>query len=359
MTRRRDAVVLSNAKDLHLQLRSSRYRPFAVLRATGIPSAAVALLALLQACAHSQPYEQSYLRAGDNWAFRREFADADRLFNAFDYGHAIISETFLRHPDDAAARLEGPQYTFITSRLLREPPNVPLDERAIAPKYAVTLPEAIATFEWAHALHRQLYDIIADQRSSGAERERRVADALRYYRSRRDLALSDAPKSMELMEGQAYSLAFRRAAPRFNQLIWSYHWLQMGLYDALLVSDDAAERRRAVDGAVKRFFAMNASASRVPAVMPMSAAIAPRFTERYAEAAIIFDNLHALHDVVSDILASPAIPAPSKRAAVLRALSNYRDSTTAVTSRAEWSAMSRGMGLTEMGGAIPRGGPAP
>ncbi|MEO8620444.1 MAG: hypothetical protein ABI625_05215 [bacterium] len=318
-----------------------------------IRRATIGLLVLAQACTHGQPYEQSYLRAPDNWVFRRGYENADRLFNAFDYGHAIISETLLRHPGDAAMRLEGREYTFITSRLLREPPSVPLDEHAVAPRYGVELPEAIATFEWAHALHRQLYDIIADWRLSPAMRERRIREALRYYRSRPDLALSDAPKSMELMEGQGFSLAFRRAAPRFNRLVWSYHWLQMGLYDALLRSDETVERRHAVDLTIERFFAMNADSSRVPAMMPMSAAIAPRFTERYPDAAIIFDNLHALHDVVSDILASPSIPSSAKRTEVLRALASYRDSTTAVTSRAEWIAMSRGMGLEEMGGAIP------
>ena len=313
----------------------------------------VTLLMLLQACTHGTPYEQSYLRANDNWTFRREFPRADRLFNAFDYGHAVLSETLLRHPSDAATRLEGPTYAFITSHLLREPPSVPLDEHAIAPAYAVVAPEAIATFEWAHALHRQLYDIIADRRLNADARARRVKGALHYYQSREDLALSEAPKSMVLMEGQPYSLAFRKMAPRFNRLIWSYHWLQMGLYEAMLRSDDSAERGRAVDATVDRFFAMQSEESRGPAMMPMSATIAPRFSERYPGAAIIFDNLHALHDVVSDILASGAIPMEGKRAAILRALASYRDSTTSVTTRAEWIEMSRGMGAPGMGGVVP------
>jgi hypothetical protein len=312
----------------------------------------VALLAV-QSCAHSQPYDQSYLRASDNWVFRREYSRADRLFNAFDYGHAILSETLLRHPDDASARLEGHERAFIVTRLLRNPPRVPLDEHAIAPAYAQLVPEAVATFEWAHELHRQVYDIIADQVLTPEARTRRVGEALRYYRSRRDLALSDTPKSMVLMEGQEYSLAFRRMAPRYNQLIWSYHWLQMGIYDALLRTDDYRERHVAVDATVARFFEMVADSSKVPSMMPMSAAIAPVFSARYPEAAIIFDNLHSLHDVVSDILASPKIPASAKRAAVLTALGRYRDSTSFVTSRVEWVEMSRSMGLEQMGGAIP------
>ncbi len=321
------------------------------VRGVGIVVALVAL----QGCTRSQPHEQAYLLASDNWTFRREHPRADRLFNAFDYGHAVLSETLLRHPDDAARRLEGGERAFIVTRLLRRPPWVPVEERAVAPEYARLVPEAIATFEWAHALHRQLYDVIADDRLSAEARARRIRQALAYYASRRDLALSDAPKSMDLMEGQSYSLAFRRAAPRFNQLIWSYHWLQMGLYDALLQSDVAALRRGAVDATVDRFFAMIEDSSSVPSVMPMSVAIAPVFSARYPEAAIIFDNLHALHDVVSDVLASPALSAREKRAEVLRALSRYRDSTAFTTTRGAWVEMSRAMGMEQMGGAIPVG----
>ena len=68
------------------------------------------------------------------------------------------------------------------------------------------------------------------------------------------------------------------------------------------------------------------------------------FTERYLEAAIVFDNLHSLHDVVSDILASPKVPSGQKRAAILTAISRYRDSTSFTTTREEWLSMSRDMG---------------
>ena len=33
-------------------------------------------------------YEQFYLQAPHNWVFRNNYQAADRLFNAFDYGHA-------------------------------------------------------------------------------------------------------------------------------------------------------------------------------------------------------------------------------------------------------------------------------
>jgi hypothetical protein len=91
-------------------------------------------------------------------------------------------------------------------------------------------------------------------------------------------------------------------------------------------------------------------------MMPMSAAIAPAFTQRYVEAAIIFDNLHSLHDVVSDILANPMIPRGAKRMTILEAAARYRDDHTSITSLDDWRDMAGEMGVEKMGG-VPSFGP--
>jgi hypothetical protein len=179
-------------------------------------------------------HEQFYLQASHNWRFRRHYPGADRLFNAFDYGHAILYETLWRHPDGPASRLEEREYAFITGHLLNRPPAFPVEEAAIEPAYMRLVPEAKLMFEWAHVLHRQLYDVLSDERLSPAARDAEVARLLAYYKSRPDLAFSSRPKNMDLMEGQRYSLAFRRKYPKFNGLIWAYHWLQVGLYEPLL-----------------------------------------------------------------------------------------------------------------------------
>jgi hypothetical protein len=82
----------------------------------------------------------------------------------------------------------------------------------------------------------------------------------------------------------------------------------------------------------------------------MAAAIAPRFSRRYTEAAVIFDNLHSLHDVVSDILANPSVPRSEKRRRILDASASYRDNKTGITSVAEWQEMAGMMGAEKMGG---------
>ena len=305
-------------------------------------------------------YEQSYLPAAHNWEFRRQFRSADRLFNAFDYGHAILYETLLAKSStsEAAARLERHELRFILDHVLREPPDVPLSEHAIGTRYGTLVPELVATFDWTHMLHRQIYDVWADRRLDEARKDAAIAALLRYYSSRHDLALSDRPKSMALMEGRRYSLAFRQASPRFNGLIWSYHWLQMALYDALMAGDSQANAQSRVDSTIGRFWSMiDGEPSRMPSVMPMSAAVAPMFSTRYPAAAIIFDNLHALHDVAADILASPTVSRADKRVAILEALAEYRDDTTEVTSRDEWLEMSHAMGVERMGGvAVPPAG---
>ncbi len=81
--------------------------------------------------------------------------------------------------------------------------------------------------------------------------------------------------------------------------------------------------------------------------------IAPAFSERYPEAANIFDNLHSLHDVVSDILADPAVPRRNKRRDIIGAAGQYRDDVAWRVTLDEWKAMARAMDLNKMGGPAP------
>lgn len=311
------------------------------------PIALVIVVAAVTSCAGGsfsrRGYEQSYLAARFNWSFRQRFPHAERLLNAFDYGHAELYQTLITR-SDAAARLDGPEFDFVTQQLLPHPPNLAIDEAAIGPDYAKLVPELVALFDWAHVLHRQLYDVWSAPGLTDQQRDIQVARVLDYYRSRPDLALSTRPKSMALMEGQPYSRVFRTADPKFNGLLWSYHWFQLSLYDALIVGRTESELQARVDSTVRRFFAMIADApSGMPAEMPMAPTAAPVFAERYPEAAIVFDNLHALHDVVADILMSPVVPKDQKRAAILAAAATYRDDTTSVQSVEEWRHMAKTM----------------
>ena len=295
--------------------------------------------------------EQAYLQAGHNWAFRRSYPGADRLFNAFDYGHAILYESLLTRPGAEPSSLEEREFRHLVEEVLRNPPGLPLEEAAIEVEYARLVPEVKVMFDWAHLLHRQIYDVWADERLGEAAKDATVAELLRYYRSRPDLALAGVPKSLELMEGHDYSLAFRERYPRFNGLIWAYHWMQVGLYDALMTEAEPAGRQRRVAQAVGRFWQMvEAGLDGLPHLMPMTAVVAPGFATRYPEAAAIFDNLHAMHDVVSDILASDRVPRAGKRAELLRMAARYRDGSADTVAMAEWRSMGERMGAQNQGG---------
>jgi hypothetical protein len=296
-------------------------------------------------------YEQFYLQAPHNWRFRDRYQAADRLFNAFDFGHAILYETLWTRPTAPASELEQKWYDRLTKRILVNPPHVPLEEAAIEIGYVKLVPEAKAMFEWAHILHRQLYDVLSDERLRQPERDAEVARLVAYYKTRPELAFSSKPKSMALMQEQPYSLAFRKSYPRFNGLIWAYHWLQVGLYEPLMVNNTTETQQAGVRATVARFWQMLDSApAHMPHVMPMTPAVAPTFSARYTEAAIIFDNLHSMHDVVSDILANPSVPRGRKRAEILLAARRFRDDTSYVMTPEAWRTMASHMGLENMGG---------
>ena len=298
-----------------------------------------------------QQSEQFYLQAKHNWVFRDRYASADRLFNAFDYGHAILYEKLWTEPGAPVTNLEVREYDRLTKNILIRPPRVPLEEAAIEVEYAKLVPEAKLMFEWAHVLHRQLYDVLADERLNEAQRDAEVARVVAYYRTRPDLAFSARPKTMELMQEQPYSLAFRKSYPKFNGLIWAYHWLQVGLYEPLLIGRSPEEKQSLVRATVARFWQMlERPVEWMPHVMPMTAAVAPTFAQRYPEAAIIFDNLHSMHDVISDVLANPLVPRHHKRAEILLAAERFRDDTSYVTTVAGWRTMAQHMGIENMGG---------
>jgi hypothetical protein len=303
--------------------------------------------------AQDQRDEWFYMPGGFNWQFLDTYPAAARLFNAFDYGHAVLYERLYVERGDATEELEK-EYRFLTTDLLVRPPRFAVVEEAVMPNYAKAAWHAKQMFDWAHLLHRQIYDIYSDDRLNMATKDSLIERVTGYYLARREYAFAPVPKSMDLMEEQYFSRAFRRAYPKFNGLIWAYHWLQVGLYEPLIEGQTPAERKAGVDAAVARFWSMlEDPPSRMPAFMPMTPTIAPRFSERHPRAAAIFDNLHMMHDIISDVLTADTIPHEQKRDVIYAQLDELRDSTRKVMTWDEW----RNMGEM-MGGVAVMGGPA-
>jgi hypothetical protein len=278
--------------------------------------------------------EQFYYPGSFNWGFLAQYPEAARLFNAFDYGHAVLYERLTTDPHGDPDWLEVRQFGYITQELLVHPPRLPISEETIFPDYAERYWPAALAFDWAHLFHRQVYDALVDGRRSVAGRDSLVERLTDYYLSRRDLAFAAVPKAMSLMMDQPYSGTFERAYPRLNGLIWAYHWLQVGLYEPLIMEESPDARHRGVDSAVARFRSM--IPNDFPDAMPMTPMVAPTFTARHPRAAAIFDNLHSLHDIISDILLSDLVAPDNKRAAIEAALAEFRDGTRNVMPDEEW-----------------------
>ena len=295
--------------------------------------------------AQEQRNERFYYPGSFNWQFLKRYNAAGRLFNAFDYGHAVLYERLLADQPDVRRRLEEDEFRYLTLDLLRRPPRFAVAEEVIEPSYAKLAWRAKQMFDWAHVLHRQIYDVYADERIAPVAKDSLIERLTDYYLADRGTAFLAVPKSMALMDEQYYSQVFRTEFPRFNGLIWAYHWLQVGLYEPLITGGTPDEKRAGVDTAVARFWRMvDDSARGFPRVMPMTPAIAPRFTADHPRAAAIFDNLHMMHDIISDVLASDAVPRDRKREVIYAALDEFQDSTRNVMSPDEWLKMADHMG---------------
>jgi len=297
--------------------------------------------------------EQFYYPGAFNWTFLRNFPEAGRLFNAFDYGHSVLYEILYARPTAPTALLEQEEFDYLTRDLLIRPPRFAIAEEAVAPAYAKLAWPAKQMFDRAHILHRQIYDVYADDRLSDSTKFALVERLTDWYLLDREYAFVAVPKDMALMDEQYYSKAFRVRYPKFNGLIWAYHWLQVGLYEPLLTGSVPAERKAGVKAALARFWSMLVEPPlRLPAVMPMTSAIAPTFARRHPRAAIIFDNLHMMHDIISDVLVSEQVPRGRKRAVIDSALAEFRDPEHHVIGLDHWYMMADHMGGVElMGGS--------
>jgi hypothetical protein len=301
----------------------------------------------------TQRDEQFYYPGGFNWQFLEKYPEAARLFNAFDYGHAVLYERLYTKKGRAAPELDK-EYHYLTTDLLIRPPRFAVAEEVVMPAYAKIAWRAKMMFDWAHLLHRQIYDLYSDDRLTPERRDALIEKLTDYYLSNRKYAFTDRPKAMELMEGQYFSQTFRKVYPKFNGLIWAYHWLQVGLYEPFIEEQTRAERKAGLQATLARFWSMLDDApARMPKMMPMASAIAPRFSAAHPRAAVIFDNLHMMHDIISDILTADTILHDKKGEMIDQQLDMLQDSTRDVMSLDEWRMMAQ-----QMGGADMMGGPA-
>jgi hypothetical protein len=151
-----------------------------------------------------------------------------------------------------------------------------------------------------------------------ADKEREIEALWRYYSETVPYAITSLPMNMGYLDGQPYSKAFRKEYPKVNGLFWGYHWLQGSMYD-LLYGKGLPEQRAAYAPMQKRYHEVELYRTDRP-FMPMFAEVSPRFAARFPHIANAFDNLHMLHDMVNDILASDWINEAEKEKQIKRAM---------------------------------------
>jgi hypothetical protein len=289
------------------------------IRVAAIVATATVALSLAS-CSQFEPRDKRfYYRALWNFALREDLAELDSEFNGVDFGHSNLYENLLlTGGNDIPAiddRARKETLAFIATK-----PRLNPNEEAIAPTYMKLAWRAQNTFDEAHALHRATYDIVVSDES---DKDRALRNVLAYYQ---ESAYAITAKRLDhhRLDQFPYSKTFRTRFPLFNATIWSYHYLQVAVYDPLQAAPDLDAKKQAV----RPILAMYRGYLEQPPVrwtfMPLTAELSPTFAARYPEIANIFDNLHMLHDNISDILASELLPTwEAKRAEIYRVLDLY------------------------------------
>jgi hypothetical protein len=239
-----------------------------------------------------------YLRGPWNWALYHTLPVLSQEFNGIDFGHAHLAETLLNTQDAAAvehARLEV--LAFIDSR-----PSLPPDEEFIAPTFHRLAWEVQNVFDWTHQLHRDLYDLFAADTVTDKDTAYRaiLAHYLAQPQAITPLALDHAGALWGFPESRHFVQRF----PKFNAQIWAYHWLQAKVAEVQL-GRNVAEQHIALTPVLAEYHSYLNTPPLDWTFMPMLQDVAPTFSQRFPEAANIFNNLHMLHDNIDDVLASP------------------------------------------------------
>jgi hypothetical protein len=234
--------------------------------------------------------------------------------NAIAVGHAFAYEDIVT---GKAKDLETKTYEKI-NWVLKNPPKFMPDEGNISPTFGRKYGVLEQVFEWAHIFHAQTVDVLASTKLTNEEKEAEIAKLYQFYLTKVPYAITGLPMNMGYLDSQAYSKAFRQKYPKVNGLFWGYHWLQGSMYD-LLYEKTLEEQKQAYKQVGKQYHTKELYRTD-RAFMPMFAELSPKFAKRFPEISNTFDNLHMLHDMVNDILASDWLTPQQKDEQITRAI---------------------------------------
>jgi hypothetical protein len=234
--------------------------------------------------------------------------------NAVAVGHAFAYEDLVT---GKAGELETQTFEKINT-VLKNPPRFMPDEANISPTFGRKYGVLEQVFDWAHILHFQTVDVLASTEMTDAEKEAEIDALYQFYLDNVPYAITGLPMNMGYLDSQPYSKSFREKYPKVNGLFWGYHWLQGSMYD-LLYNKTLAEQNQTYESMGKQYHQVELYRTDRP-FMPMFAEVSPRFAQRFPEIANTFDNLHMLHDLVNDVLASEWMSEKQQEEQITRAI---------------------------------------
>ncbi|WP_173043873.1 hypothetical protein [Nitrospira sp. KM1] len=274
----------------------------------------------IAACSQfEQRDKRFYYRALWNFSLRENLQELDIEFNGVDFGHSNLYEhLLLTGAQDVPAIEETARRE--TLRFIASRPTLNPNEEAIAPTYMKLAWKAQNTFDEAHALHRATYDIYV---SDLPDKNTAMQNVLAFYQ-KSAYAITSKRLEHHRLDSLPYSKAFRRKFPLFNATIWAYHYLQVVVYDALSAARGLSEKQKAVEPILTTYHRYLDQPPVQWTFMPMTAELSPRFAAEYPAIANIFDNLHMMHDTISDILVTDLLPTwEDKRNEIYRITREY------------------------------------
>jgi len=251
-------------------------------------------------------------RGSYNDAVYRQVPLLGRDLNAISVGHAFAYEDLVTGKADG---LETDTFNRI-ARVLKNPPRFMPDEASIQPTFVRKYGVLEQMIDWAHILHAQTVDVLASTKMTDAEKDAEIERLYQFYSKKVPYAITPLPMNMGYLDSQPYSKAFRQKYPKVNGLFWGYHWLQGTMYD-MLYGKTAEEQRAAYTNVGKRYHEVELYRTDRP-FMPMFAEVSPKFAQKFPHIANTFDNLHMLHDMLNDILASDWMTEEQKEAQIKR-----------------------------------------
>lgn len=216
--------------------------------------------------------------------------------------------------------------------------------------YAALGPKAAAIIERANDFYLEVLGVLADPTITQFQARREaVQKAVERYTAS-PVALPIVPKDMDVLYDHPQALDFRTGYTDAGGVIWAGHWLRLAATEPL--TDFSGEERAAgLDTVRTRYYAklsFGDPPQYFPSEIPLAPAIAPGIIFMSPEAAMIWDNLTMMTEVLADVLASPDVM--DVQGTIDAAVAFFMDPVLGTTDQGEWEIMALRHGIFFQGG---------